>query len=151
MALKFRCENCSKDIAVRFLEVDEVAKCRNCGASNSVPESAEAISDEAAESIIKATVPEPIEDISAEAMSVEPTQSVPMAKALRRVSRIVIGIGIIVGIVTAIRVMIRHPAPDQTMAVALSGGMTWLMNMFFFCILNLLCLGIAKVVALFNR
>ena len=82
---------------------------------------------------------------------IEPAQSVPIARALRRVSRIVIGIGIIVGIVAAIKVMIQHPAPDQTMAVALSGGMTWLMNTFLFCILNVLCLGIAKVVELFNR
>ena len=151
MALKFRCENCGKAIAVRFLTVGEVAKCKSCGANNSVPESAEEISAEAAESIVKAPVSESVEAISAEAISDEPAQSVPMAKALRRVSRIVIGVGIIVGIVAAIKVMIQHPAPDQTMAVALSGGMTWLMNMFLFCILNVLCLGIAKVVALFNR
>ena len=151
MALRFRCENCGKDIAVRFLTVGEVAKCKSCGASNSVPESAEEISDDAAERMIKTPVSESVEDISAEAISDEPTQIVPVARALRRVSRIVIGIGIIVGIVAAIKVMIQHPAPDQTMAVALSGGMTWLMNMFFFCILNVLCLGIAKVVALFNR
>ena len=49
MALKFRCENCGKDIAVRFLKVGEAAECKSCGASNSVPESAEEISDEAAE------------------------------------------------------------------------------------------------------
>lgn len=151
MALKFRCENCGEDIAVRFLTVGEVAKCKSCGANNSVPESAEEISDEAAESIIKATVPEPVEDISAEAISAEPAPSVPIAKALRRAARIVIGIGVIVGVVVAIRVMIRHPAPDQTMAVALSGGMTWLLNMFFCCILSVLFLGVAKVVALFNR
>ena len=41
MALKFQCKNCGKDIAVRFLEVGEVAECKSCGASNSVPESAE--------------------------------------------------------------------------------------------------------------
>ena len=151
MALKFRCENCGKDIAVRFLTVGEAAECKSCGASNSVPESAESISDAAAERMIKATVPEPVEDISAEAISAEPAPSVPVAKALRRVARIVIGIGIIVGMVVAIRVMIQHPAPDQTMTVALSGGMTWLMNMFLFCILSVLCLGIAKVVELFNR
>ena len=151
MALKFQCKNCGKDIAVRFLNVGEAAECRNCGASNSVPKSAEEISDEAAESIIKAPVSESVKDISAEAISAEPAQSVPIARALRRVARIVIGIGIIVGIVTAIKVMIRHPAPDQTMAVALSGGMTWLMSMFLFCILSVLCLSIAKVVELFNR
>ncbi len=151
MALKFQCRNCGRDIAVRFLKVGEAAECKSCGASNSVPDSAEEISDEAAERLIKAPVFKSVKDISAEAISAEPAQSVPIAKTLRRVGRIVIGIGIIVGIVAAIRVMIRHPAPDQTMAVALSGGMTWLGNMFFFCILSVLCLGVAKVVELFNR
>ena len=151
MALKFQCKNCGRDIAVRFLTVGEIAECRHCGASNAVPNSAEEISDAAAESIIKASVSEPVEDISAEAISDEPAQSVPVARALRKVARIVIGIGIIVGIVVAIRVMIRHPEPDQTMAVALSGGMTWLGNMFLFCILGVLCVGVAKVVELFNR
>ena len=151
MAWKFQCKNCGKDIAVRFLKVGEAAECKSCGASNSVPESAESISDEAAESIIKAPVSESVEDISAEAISAELAQSVPIAKALRRVGRIVIGIGIIAGIVGAIRVMIRHPAPDQTMVVALSIGMTGLGILFFFCILSVLCLGVAKVVELFNR
>ena len=151
MALKFQCKNCGKDIAVRFLAAGEVAECRNCGASNSVPESAEEISDEAAESIIKTPVSESVEAISAEAISDEPAQSVPIARALRRVARIIIGLGIIVGIVTAIKVMIQHPAPDQTIAMALSGGMTWLMNMFLFCILSVLCVGVSKVVELFNR
>ena len=146
MALKFQCNNCGKDIAVRFLKVGEVAECKSCGASNPIPESAEEISDAAAEGTIKAPASE-----SVEAISDEPAQSVPIARALRRVTKIVIGIGIIVGMVTAIGVMIRHPAPDQTVAVALSGGMTWLGNIFFFCILNVLCLGIAKVVKLFNR
>ena len=151
MALKFQCKNCGGDIAVRFLKVGEAAACKSCGASNAVPESAEDISDEAAECIIKAPVSESVENISAEAISAEPAPSVPIARALRRVARIVIGIGIIVGIVAAIKVMIRHPAPDQTMAVALSVGMTWLMNIFFFYILSVLCLGVAKVVELFNR
>ena len=151
MALKFRCEKCGEDIAVRYLKVGEAAKCRSCGASNSVPESAEEISDETAERIIKAPVSKSVEEISDAAISAEAVQSVPLAKALRRVGRIVIGIGIIVGIVAAIRVMIRHPEPDQTTVVALSGGMTWLLNMFFFSLLSVLCLGIAKVVELFNR
>ena len=146
MALKFQCENCGEDIAVRFLKVGEVAECRSCGASNPVPESAEEVSDAAAERMIKASVPD-----SAEAISDESAQSVPIAKALHRVAKIVIGIGIIVGMVPAIGVMIRHPAPDQTMAVALSGGTTWLMNMFFFCILGVLCLGIAKILNLLNK
>ena len=151
MALKFQCKNCGEDIAVRFLEVGETAECKSCGASNLVPESAEEISNQAAEGMIKAPVSESVEGISAEAISDEPAQSVPIARVLRRVTRTVIGIGIIVGMVTAIRVMIRHPAPDQTMAVALSGGMTWLLNIFFFCILNVLCLGIAKVIKLLSR
>ena len=151
MALKFQCKSCGADIAVRFLKVGEAAECKSCGARNPVPESAEEISDEAAESIIKAPVSESVEEISAEVISNEPAQSVPIARALRRVARIVIGIGIIVGMVTAIRVMIRHPAPDQTMAVALSGGLTWLMNIFFFCILSVLCLGAAKVVESLRR
>ena len=151
MALKFQCKNCGKDIAVKFLKIGEAAKCKSCGASNAVPESAEEISAEAAESIIKTPVSKSVEDISAEAISDEPAQIVPIARALRRVARIVIGIGIIAGVVSAIQVMIRHPAPDQTMAVALSVGMTWLINMFLFCILSVLCLGVAKVVKLFNR
>ena len=151
MALKFQCKNCGKDIAVRFLEVGEVAECKSCGASNPVAASAEEISDEAAERMIEAPVSESVEDISAEAISDEPAPSVPIARALRRVAKIVIGIGIIVGMVTAIRVMIRHPAPDQTMAVALSVGTTWLMNIFFLCILSAICLGIAKVIELLSR
>ena len=99
MALKFQCENCGEDIAVKFLKVGEAAECKSCGASNAVPDSAEEISNEVAESIIKAPVSESVEDISAEAISDEPVQSVPVARALRRVARIVIGIGIIVGIV----------------------------------------------------
>lgn len=48
MALKFRCKNCGEDLIVQFLKVGEAAECKNCGASNSVPESAESIDDEAA-------------------------------------------------------------------------------------------------------
>ena len=151
MALKFQCKNCGKDIAVRFLEVGETAECKSCRASNSVPESAESISDEAAKNITKASVFRSVERISDEAISHHLVQSVPIAKALRIVGRILIGIGIIVGIIGAIRVMIRHPAPDQTIAVALSGGMTWLLYMFFFCILSVLCLGVAKVVELVSK
>ena len=145
MALKFRCKNCGEDIAVRFLKVGEIAECKNCGASNSVPESAEEISDAAAESVIKAPVSESAEEISDAAISAEPVQSVPIAKALRRVGRIVIGFGVIAGIAGAVRVMIRHPAPDQTIALAVSVGITGLGIMFFFCILSMICLGIAKV------
>ena len=91
MALKFQCRNCSEDIAVRFLKVGEIAECKNCGASNSVPDSAEEISDEAAERMVKAPVSDSAEDISDAAISAEPVQSVPTAKALHRVGRIVIG------------------------------------------------------------
>ena len=77
--------------------------------------------------------------------------NVPIAKALRIVGRILIGLGIIAGIVGAIRVLIQHPAPDQTMALAISIGVTWLMITFFFCILSVLCLGVAKVVELVSK
>ena len=132
MALKFQCKNCGEDIAVRFLKVGEAAKCKSCKASDAVPESAESISDEVAKSMIKASVSESAEDISGAAISAEPVQSVPIAKALRRVGRIVIGFGVIAGIAGAVRVMIRHPAPDQTIALAVSVGITGLGIMFFF-------------------
>ena len=141
MALKFQCKICGEDIAVRFLKVGEAAECKSCGASNAVPESAEEISPEAAESIIKTPVSE-----SAEAISDEPAQSVPIARALRRVDRIVIGFAVIAGIAGAVRVMIIHPAPDQTIALAVSAGMTGLGITFFFCILSVLCLGVVKVI-----
>ena len=151
MALKFQCKNCGEDIVVRFLKVGEAAECRNCGASNSVPESAESIDDEAAERMIKAPVSESAEEISDTAISAEPVQSVPIAKALRRVGRIVIGFGVIAGIAGAVRVMIRHPAPDQTIALAVSVGITGLGIMSFFCILGVICLGIAKVIELLSK
>ena len=152
MALKFSCENCGENIAVRFLEIGEAAECKSCGASNSVPESAESISDEAAERMIKAPVSQPAKAIRAEVMSQAPApQSVPIAKALRIVARILVGVGVIVGIVGAIRVLIQHPAPNQTMAVAISMVGTWLITMFLFCILSVLCLGIAKGVELLSR
>ena len=151
MALKFQCENCGKDVAVRFLKVGEAAECKACGAGNPVPESAEEISDEVAESMIKAPVSKPAKDISAGAVSHDPAQSVPIVKALRIVGKILIGVGVIAGIVGAMRVLTQHPAPDQTMALAISMGATWLMNAVFFCILSVLCLGVAKVVELLSR
>ena len=48
MGLKFLCKTCGEDIVVRFLKVGEAAKCKNCGASNPVPASAESIDDETA-------------------------------------------------------------------------------------------------------
>ena len=151
MALKFQCENCGKDIAVRFLKVGETAECKTCGASNPVSESAQEITDEAAERMIKVPVSKPAKDISAEAVSHAPVQSVPIAKVLRIVGRVLIAVGVIAGIVAAMRVLTQHPAPDQTMALAISMGVTWLMNVFFFCILSVLCSGIAKGVELLSR
>ena len=151
MALKFQCENCGEDIAVRFLKVGEAAECKSCGASNSVPESAEEISEEAAESIIKAPTSESVEDISAEAISTEPAQSVPIAKALRIIGKILISFGVIAGIMGALRVITLHPAPDQTIALAVSMGVTGLGITFFFCILSAFCLGIAKVIELLSK
>ena len=40
MALKFKCPDCGEYIITKFLKVGEVAKCRNCGAENVVPENA---------------------------------------------------------------------------------------------------------------
>lgn len=48
MGLKFLCKTCGEDIVVRFLKVGEAAKCKNCGASNPVPASAESIDDKTA-------------------------------------------------------------------------------------------------------
>ena len=146
MALKFRCKNCGEDMAVRFLKVGEIAECKNCRASNSVPDSAEEISDEAAESMIKASVSE-----SAESISNEPTKSLPIAKALRIIGIVSIAFGVIAGIAGAVRVMIRHPAPDQTVALAVSVGITGLGIMFFFCILSVICLGTAKILELLSK
>lgn len=151
MALKFQCKNCGEDIAIRFLEIGEAVKCRNCGASNSVPESAEKISDEPAKSIAKAPVFESAEDIRAEAISEEPAPSVPIAKTLRIIGKILISFGVIAGIMGALRVITLHPAPDQTIALAVSMGVTGLGITFFFSILSVLCLGIAKVTELLSK
>lgn len=48
MGLKFRCKTCGEDVVVRFLKVGEAAECKNCGASNPVPESAQSADDETA-------------------------------------------------------------------------------------------------------
>ncbi len=50
MGLKFQCKTCGVGIMVRFLKVGEAAECKNCGATNPVPESAETIDDETATS-----------------------------------------------------------------------------------------------------
>ena len=143
MALKFQCKNCGKDIAVRFLTVGEAAECKNCGVSNPIPESAEEISEEAAESMIKAPVSE-----SAESISDAPAKSLPIAKALRIIGTLSIGFGIIAGIAAAVQVATQHPAPDQTMSLAVSVIITGFGLAFYFSTLGVLCLGIAKVLEL---
>ena len=146
MALKFQCENCGEDIAVRFLTVDEVAKCKNCGANNSVPESAEEISEEAAEHLIKAPISE-----SAKRIDNQLTQSLLMTKALRIIGTLSIGFGVIAGIAGGMGILNQHPAPDQTVAWAFSGIITAFGITFYFCSLGVICLGIAKVLELLSK
>ena len=146
MALKFRCENCGKDIAVRFLTVGEAAKCKSCGASNPVPESAKEISDAAAKSMTKAPVSESVESISD-----GPTKSLPIAKALRIIGTLSTGFGVIAGIAGGVGILNQHPAPDQTISWALSGIVTGLGITFYFCSLGVICLGIARVLELLGK
>jgi hypothetical protein len=146
MALKFQCKNCGEDIVVRFLKVGEAAECRNCGASNSVPESAESIDDEAAELMIKASISE-----SAESINDGPTKSLPIARALRIIGILSIIFGVIAGIFGAVQVINQHPAPDQAMSLAVSVGVTVLGLTFYFCSLGVICLGIAKVIELLTK
>ena len=146
MALKFRCKNCGKDIAVRYLTVGEAAECRNCGTSNAVPESAEKISEETAEHLIKAPVSE-----SAKRIGNQPTQSLLITKALRIIGTLSIGFGVIAGIVGGIGILNQHPAPDQTVAWAFSGIVTAFGIAFYFCSLGVICLGIAKVLELLSK
>lgn len=47
MAHKFKCGNCGKEIAVKWLGPGEQAKCRGCGAAMTVPANAESVSDDA--------------------------------------------------------------------------------------------------------
>ena len=148
MAFKFRCKNCGEDIAVRFLKVGEIAECKNCGASNSVPESAEEISDEAAERMIKAPVFE-----SAKSISDGPAKSVPIAKVLRIIGIVSIAFGVIVGI--AMLILFGQPigSSDAPGGLALGGMLTALgigMSVFY-CTLGVLCLGIAKVIELLSK
>ena len=148
MALKFQCENCGKDIAVRFLEVGEAAKCKSCGASNAVPESAEEISDEVAKNMTKAHVSEPAKRIGN-----EPTKSLPITKALRIIGTISIGFGVIAGISMLILFSQAVSASSSTPTAGLSlGGVVTALGMtFFFCTLGVICLGIAKVIELLNK
>ena len=148
MALKFRCKNCGKDIAVRFLTVGEAAECRNCGASNSVPESAEEISDEAAEHLIKAPVSEPAKRIGN-----HPTQSLLITKALRIIGTLSIGFGVIAGITMLILLSqsVSSSSSSPTAELSLGGVVTALGMTFYFCTLGALCLGIAKVIELLSK
>ena len=148
MALKFRCENCGEDIAVRFLTVGEVAKCKSCGAGNSVPESAEEISDEAAEHLIKAPVSE-----SAKRIGNHPTQSLLITKALRIIGTLSIGFGVIAGITMLILLSqsVSSSSSSPTAELSLGGVVTALGMTFYFCTLGALCLGIAKVIELLSK
>ncbi len=148
MALKFRCEKCGKTIAVKYLKVGEAAECRNCGASNSVPDSAEEISDVAAESIIKAPVSEAAKSIGDEA-----TKNEPIAKALRIIGTLSIGFGVIAGISMLILFSqsVSSSASTPTAGLSLGGVVTALGMTFYFCTLGVICLGIAKVIELLNK
>jgi hypothetical protein len=46
MALKFKCENCGKEIVVKFLTTGETARCRFCDAETVVPEDAAETAEE---------------------------------------------------------------------------------------------------------
>ena len=145
MALKFRCKNCGKDIAVRFLKVGEAAECRNCGASNSVPESAEEISDEAAERMIKAPVLE-----SAKSIGNRPKKSLPITQALHIIGTLSIGFGVIAGIAIFISI-VSHPESADLGLSTISGSLPALGITFFFGTLGVLCLGVAKVIELLSK
>ena len=91
---------------------------------------------------------------SAESISNEPTKSLSIAKALRIIGIVSIAFGVIVGIaaaVAAVQVINQHPAPDQTISLTVSVGVTGLGLMFYFCTLGVLSLGIAKVIELLNK
>ena len=46
MSLKFKCQNCGKEIIVKFLKVGEIAECKSCGSVNAVPETAVEIAED---------------------------------------------------------------------------------------------------------
>ena len=149
MAIKFQCKNCGKDIAVRFLKVGEAAECRSCGASNAVPDSAEEISDEAAERMIKAPVSE-----SAKRISNEPTKSLPITKALRIIGTISIGFGIIAGVAIFISIVSQSPNSDlgvSKSSLTISGILSALGITLFFGSLGTFALGIAKILELLTK
>ena len=147
MALKFQCKNCGKDIAVRFLKVGEAAECRNCGASNSVPDSAEEISDAAAERMIKVPVSE-----SAERISDAPAKSPPIVKALRIIGTISIGFGVVAGIAMLNLFSNYSNGFDvPSGGLSLGGAAIALGITLFYCVLGVICLGVAKVLELLNK
>lgn len=37
-SLEFPCQNCNYTISIKYLKTGEIAKCKNCGAENVVPE-----------------------------------------------------------------------------------------------------------------
>ena len=148
MALKFRCENCGEDIAVRFLTVGEVAKCKSCGAGNSVPDSAEEISDEAAGSIIKTAVSE-----AAESISDGPTKNLPIVKVLRIIGILSIGFGLIAGI-AMLSLVTNYPSYtfDPPSGELSLGGVLFALGItLFFGTLGTFSLGIAKVLELLSK
>lgn len=149
MALKFRCENCGEDIAVRFLKVGEAAECKSCGASNAVPESAEEISDEAAERMIKVPVSE-----SAKSIGNRPTKTLPIVKVLRIIGILSIGFGVIAGIAIFIAMISQPESPDLGVSKAsqtISGILTALGLMLFFGGFGTFGLGIAKILELLSK
>ena len=145
MALKFRCKNCGKDIAVRFLAVGEAAECRNCGASNPVPESAEEISDEAAKSMIQVPASKP-----AESTSDRPVKSLLIVKMLRIIGIVSIGFGVIAGVAMFISIA-SHPESADVGVSTISGILSALGIMLFFGALGAFSLGIAKVLELLSK
>jgi predicted RNA-binding Zn-ribbon protein involved in translation (DUF1610 family) len=73
MALKFKCRECGEHIITKFLKVGEVAKCRNCGAENVVPENALRTDEEPKDIIPTGTKPEMVEKTKG---NVRPVESV---------------------------------------------------------------------------
>ena len=45
MALKFNCQHCNELIISKFLKIGEMAECKKCGEKNTIPKSAEGISE----------------------------------------------------------------------------------------------------------
>ncbi len=73
MALKFKCRECGEYIITKFLKAGEVAKCRNCGAENVVPENALRTDEGPKDIIPTGTKPEMVEKTKG---NVRPVESV---------------------------------------------------------------------------